>query len=137
MMTSDFIIHVSEEDFEYEVLSYSQNTPVVVDFWASWCGPCRMENPNVVAAYAKFKSKNFTILGVSLDEKKDAWEEAVQKDGLTWAQVSDLKYWESSVVPLYGIEGIPYNVLLDPSGKIIAENLRGPYLEQKLQQVLQ
>lgn len=118
-------------------LSSFKGKYLLVDFWASWCGPCRMENPNVVAAYAKFKSKNFTILGVSLDEKKDAWEEAVQKDGLTWAQVSDLKYWESSVVPLYGIEGIPYNVLLDPSGKIIAENLRGPYLEQKLQQVLQ
>lgn len=109
---------------------------VLVDFWASWCKPCRMENPTVVAAYNKFKDKNFTVLGVSLDEKKDAWLAAIKKDNLAWPQVSDLKYWESPVVPLYGIEGIPYNVLLDATGKVIAEGLRGPALEAKLTEVL-
>jgi peroxiredoxin len=117
-------------------LSSFKGKYVLVDFWASWCGPCRGENPNVVAAYNKFKDKNFTILGVSLDEKKDAWEAAIKKDGLTWSHVSDLKYWESSVVPLYGIGGIPYNVLVDPQGTVIGESLRGPELEEKLQEVL-
>jgi peroxiredoxin len=117
-------------------LSSFKGKYVLVDFWASWCGPCRGENPNVVAAFNRFKDKNFTILGVSLDQKKDAWQEAIKKDGLAWSHVSDLKYWESSVVPLYGIDGIPYNVLIDPDGKVIAESLRGPALEQKLQEVL-
>lgn len=111
---------------------------VLVDFWASWCKPCRMENPNVVAAYAKFKNRNFTILGVSLDQegKKEDWLKAVMQDRLTWTQVSDLQFWNSAVVPLYNIQGIPFNVLVDPSGKIIAESLRGEQLATTLEQVL-
>lgn len=111
---------------------------VLVDFWASWCPPCRAENPNVVAAYNQFKGKNFTILGVSLDRpgQKDKWEEAIKADGLAWNHVSDLKFWESAVVPLYNIEGIPYNVLVNPEGVIVAENLRGEDLAKKLQEVL-
>ncbi len=108
----------------------------MVDFWASWCAPCRAENPNVVEAFNKFKDKNFTILGVSLDQDKAAWQQAIAKDNLTWTHISDLKYWESAVVPMYGIEGIPFNVLLDPNGKIIASNLRGEALENKLSEVL-
>ncbi len=109
---------------------------VLVDFWASWCGPCRQENPNVVAAYNQYKGKNFTILGVSLDKEKGAWMKAIADDQLTWPQVSDLKFWESSVVPLYGINAIPTNILVDPQGKIIAANLRGSQLESKLAEVL-
>lgn len=113
-------------------LSSFKGKYVLVDFWASWCGPCRQENPNVVAAFNQFKDKNFTVVGVSLDRNKDAWLQAIQADQLTWTHVSDLKYWDSMVVPLYGIDGIPYNVLLDPSGNIIAANLRGSSLQDKL-----
>lgn len=109
---------------------------VLVDFWASWCKPCRMENPNVVEAHTKFKNKNFTILGVSLDKDKAAWMRAIQDDRLDWKQVSDLKYWSSDVVPLYNIEGIPFNVLLDPNGIVIAKDLRGDDLHKKLAEVL-
>lgn len=95
-----------------------------------------MENPNVVAAFQQFKNKNFTVLGVSLDKEKEAWLEAITADGLAWTHISDLKQWESSVVPLYQIEGIPFNVLLDPQGKIIAKGLRGEELLAKLAEVL-
>jgi peroxiredoxin len=109
---------------------------LLVDFWASWCGPCRAENPNVVKAYNKFKGKNFTILGVSLDKDRDSWQEAIRADRLDWTHVSDLQYWSSKAVKTFNFNGIPYNVLIDPQGKVIAEGLRGDDLENKLSEVL-
>lgn len=109
---------------------------VLVDFWASWCGPCRMENPNLVRTYNKYKNQNFDILGVSLDNNKAKWLQAIQDDQLTWTQVSDLKFWQNEVALQYGVKSIPANFLLDKEGKIIAKGLRGAQLEQALEQLL-
>ena len=109
---------------------------VLIDFWASWCRPCRMENPNVVAAYNRFKNKGFTVLGVSMDSNRDPWLAAIQQDNLTWTHVSDLKGWGNEVGKLYGVTGIPQNYLIDKEGKIVAKDLRGPALDEKLAEII-
>jgi peroxiredoxin len=133
-------VGVNATDFEANTpeqipikLSNFKGQYVLVDFWASWCGPCRQENPNVVRAYETFKDKNFTVLGVSIDEKEDAWVKAVKQDGLVWTQVLDKT---SEIATMYGINAIPKNFLVDPTGKIIAKNLRGPELMSTLDEVL-
>lgn len=120
-----------------ETLSLSdlKGSYVLIDFWASWCGPCRRENPNVKRVYEKYHDKGFEILGVSLDKARGAWLGAIEQDGLTWNHVSDLQYWQSAVVPVYQIQGIPMTVLVDKEGNIIAKNLRGEALEQKLAEI--
>ncbi len=117
-------------------LSSTRGNVVLLDFWASWCSPCRKENPNLVKAYNKYHSKGFDIFQVSLDKTKEDWLAGIKEDKLgQWVHVSDLKYWNSSVVSLYKIEAIPFNLLLDKDGRIIATNLRGPALEEKLNEI--
>lgn len=117
-------------------LSSLRGKYVLVDFWASWCGPCRRENPNVVEAFNRYKDKNFTVLGVSLDRGKPEWLEAIKADGLAWTHVSDLKFWSNAVAQQFNIGSIPQNFLIDPQGKIVGKNLRGSALEMKLAKLL-
>ena len=117
-------------------LSSLKGNIVLIDFWASWCKPCRIDNPNVVKLYNKYKPKGFEILGVSLDKEKGAWVNAIQQDNLTWLHVSDLAFWNSPVAKLYGVTGIPFTVLVDRNGNIIAKGLRGEELEKKLEELL-
>ncbi|MEO7313389.1 MAG: TlpA disulfide reductase family protein, partial [Chitinophagaceae bacterium] len=117
-------------------LSSFKGKYLLIDFWASWCAPCRAENPNVVKAYNAYKTKGFEILGISLDDNKADWLAAIKKDNLTWIQVSDLKGWQNRVAEQYGVQSIPTNFLLDKDGNIIATNLRGESLENKLQEIM-
>ena len=129
----DFTMATTEG--EPMALSSLRGKVVLVDFWASWCGPCRKENPNVIAVYKKFHAKGFEILGVSLDDKKDKWLAAIEKDGLPWSHVSDLQGWNSEAAKMYGVDAIPFTVLIDKEGKIIAKGLRGKDLEARLEQL--
>ena len=138
-----FMTGVEAPDFamqtpEGETLKMSdlRGKVLLVDFWASWCGPCRKENPKVVRLYEKYKDKGFEILGVSLDSKKDRWINAIAQDGLTWPQISDLKGWKNEAAKMYGVRSIPTTLLLDAEGKIIGRNYRGAALEAKLKEIL-
>ena len=129
-------IAMSDATGKIITLSSLKGQYVLVDFWASWCGPCRAETPNVVSAFEKYKNKKFTVLGVSLDDNKADWQAAIIADKLNWQHISDLKKWESTVISTYQFSGIPYNVLIDTNGIIIAKELRGQALQDKLASIL-
>ncbi|OUL59868.1 thiol:disulfide interchange protein [Flavobacterium sp. AJR] len=117
-------------------LKESLGKVTIVDFWASWCGPCRKENPNVVAIYKELHSKGLNIVGVSLDKEAKAWKEAIAKDNLTWTQVSNLKFWEEPIAAQYGVQSIPATFILDATGKVVAQDLRGDELRAKILELL-
>ncbi len=136
------LVFISPDEVKIS-LSSLRGKMVLIDFWAAWCSPCRMENPNLVKTYQKFKDKNFangsgfTIYGVSLDQSKEEWVGAIEKDGLEWeSHVSDLKGWQSVPAAMYGVMGIPMNFLIDGNGIIVAKGLRGEYLDNKLKEFL-
>lgn len=130
----------TQETPEGDILSISElvgkSKLLLIDFWASWCGPCRAENPNVVEVYKEYHEKGFDVLGVSLDMEKDKWIKAIEDDGLIWHNISDLKYWNNEAAKSYGISSIPSNLLLDENGTIIAKNLRGEDLRKKVEEIL-
>lgn len=151
-LLNDYIAILQRVDIGQPYLDFTQETPegdmlslselvgksklLLIDFWASWCGPCRGENPNVVAVYKDYHEKGFDVLGVSLDMEKEKWVDAIEKDGLIWHNISDLKYWQNEAAQAYGISSIPSNLLLDENGIIIAKNLRGEDLRNKVQEIL-
>ena len=151
-LLNDYIAILQRVDIGQTFIDFTQETPegylmsiselagksklLLIDFWASWCGPCRAENPNVVEVYNEYHEKGFDIIGVSLDMEKDKWIEAIEKDGLIWHNISDLKYWNNEGAKLYGISSIPSNVLIDKNGIIIAKNLRGEDLRNKVEEIL-
>jgi peroxiredoxin len=130
-------IALPDKDGNVLTLSSLRGNYVLVDFWASWCGPCRFENPNVVRLYQKYNEKGFDVYSVSLDADRSKWLNAIEADGMNWSHVSDLKKWESSVVSLYKIDAIPMTFLLDKNGVIIEKNLRGTDLETKLASIIE